>query len=305
MPTILITGGTGLIGTELTKELVNQGYNVIVLSRKPGSNHSNSRVTYAQWNVNARTIDTTAIAEADYIIHLAGANVADGRWTDKRKKEILTSRTESGALLIKALSENSNKVKAVISSSAIGWYGADPQIPNFHPFTESAPADHSFLGTTCKAWEDSIAGVSTLGKRLVILRTGIVLSKKGGAYKEFKKPSRFGTVPILGDGRQAISWIHINDIVRLYIFAIENDQLEGIYNAVAPSPVSNKDLMHCIAKKERWALPIHVPAFMLKLVLGEMSIEVLKSATVGSDKIEKAGFAFQFPAIEAAVDDLG
>lgn len=304
MPTVLITGGTGLIGAALTKELVKKGYSVIILSRKVSNQETLPGVSYAEWNVERGIIDVKAVESANFIVHLAGANVADQRWTEKRKKEILTSRTQSAGLLIKALTQTPNKVKAIISASAIGWYGADPTIPNFVPFKETAPADPSFLGATCKAWEESILGIKSLGKRLVILRTGIVLSRDGGAYKEFKKPLKYGTVPILGKGNQIISWIHISDIVDLYVFAIENELVDGVYNAVAPFPVSNKHLMQCIASSQKLAVPIHVPEFALKLGLGEMSIEVLKSATVSSDKIEAAGYTFIFPTIEAAVGNL-
>lgn len=207
--------------------------------------------------------------------------------------------------MVNALNTMPNDVKAVISASAIGWYGADPQIPNPAPFTETAPADDSFLGNTSLQWEESINPVVQLGKRLVKLRTGIVLSNEGGAFKEFKKPLNFGTAAILGSGNQVVSWIHITDMVLLYIYAIENTNLHDVYNAVAPQPVSNKELILSIAKyKGGIAIPIHVPQFALKLALGEMSVEILKSATVSSKKIEAAGYNFMFPTIESAVQNL-
>lgn len=303
MATVLITGGTGLIGKALSNELVNKDYEVIILSRKPSSG-SQLGIKYAQWNIKEQTIEASAVSSADFIVHLAGANVAEGRWTKSRKKEILESRINSAALIIKGLKENTNKVQAVFSASAIGWYGADPVIPNLTPFVETDLPDKTFLGTTCKAWEESIKPVVTLGKRLVILRTGIVLSNDGGAYKEFKKPLQFGAATILGNGKQFISWIHINDIVGLYMYAIENNNIEGVYNAVAPQPVSNKDLILSIATGKQIAVPIHVPEFALKIALGEMSVEVLKSATVSSKKVEEAGYSFQFPSIEGAAKNL-
>lgn len=303
MATILITGGTGMIGTALTKALLQKGHNIIILTRraKPPDN----RTTYKEWDVEKGTINESAIKEADYIVHLAGANVAGGRWTEKRKREIVDSRVKSGALLVKSLSEIPNRVKAVITASAIGWYGADPQLPGSAPFVETDKADDSFLGATCKKWEEAIQPVTALGKRLVILRTGIVLSNEGGAYAEFKKPLNFGAATILGSGKQIVSWIHIDDIVSLYMTAIENADMNGVYNAVAPKPVTNKALILEIARqRNKFYIPFHVPTLVLKLALGEMSVEVLKSATVSSKKIQETGFQFLYPTITEAVKEL-
>jgi uncharacterized protein len=309
MSTVLITGGTGLIGSALSELLLQKGYEIIILTRgasekKPAA--VNKNISYAPWDVLKQKIDVDAIKKADYIIHLAGAGVADKRWTDTRKKEILNSRTQSSALIVKALKENTNKVKAVISASAIGWYGADRVVPNNKPFTETDPPDTSFLGETCRQWEESIEPVTQLDKRLVILRTGIVLSNKDGALTEFKKPLQFGLATILGSGKQVISWLHIDDLCRMYLLAIENESMQGVYNAVAPKPVTNKELTLQLAKAERGKLytTVHVPAFVLKLIIGEMSIEVLKSATVSGDKIRLAGFTFLYPTIEAALNQL-
>jgi uncharacterized protein (TIGR01777 family) len=307
MMTVLITGGTGLVGKALTKALLEKGYHVIVLSRTlDNSQKKATGLSHAQWNINEQTIDAAAVAKADYIIHLAGAGVADERWSKKRKKEIVDSRVKSGELLVKALKETDNKVKAVISASAIGWYGPDPVIPNPNPFKETDKPANDFLGQTCKQWETSTEAIRTLDKRVVIFRIGIVLSKDGGALKEFIKPLRFGMAAILGNGKQIISWIHIDDLVGLYINAIENEQLNGTYNAITPSPVSNKQLTLALAKQRngRWFIPIPVPAFVLKIVLGEMSIEVLKSATVSSEKILLTGFSFHYPSIQGALQQL-
>jgi len=305
--TVLITGGTGLVGKALTKALLAKGYEVIVLSRAiSNSQKPVAGLSYAQWDINEQTIDAAAVAKADYIIHLAGAGVADKRWSPKRKEEIVNSRVKSGELLVKALKETDNKVKAVISASAIGWYGPDPVIPNPHPFKETDEAANDFLGDTCKQWERSTEAVRTVNKRVVIFRIGIVLSKNGGALKEFIKPLRFGTAAILGNGKQVISWIHIDDLVGLYINAIENETLNGNYNVVPASTVSKKHLTLALAKQRngRWFIPIPVPAFVLKIALGEMSIEVLKSATVSSEKILLTGFSFQYPAIDGALQQL-
>lgn len=308
MPTVLISGGSGLVGTALSNLLLENGYEVIILGRTTTKRKRSSTtgLSYAAWHIARQTIDTGAVQRADCIVHLAGAGVAEKRWTAKRKKEIQDSRIQSSALLVKALEENQNRVKTVISASAIGWYGADPVIPNPKPFTESDPADTAFLGETCKQWEASIEPVTALGKRLVKLRTGIVLSREGGALAEFKKPLEFGIAAILGNGKQIISWLHIDDLCRMYLRAIEDENMSGAYNAVAPKPVSNKELVLCLAKrlKGKFCLPVHVPSFLLKIILGEMSIEVLKSTTVSANRIRQAGFNYVYPSLEAALNQL-
>jgi len=309
METILIAGGTGLIGTALSTLLIAKGYNVILLSRsvipdKPVKNDNG--VIQAFWNPVEQRVDRAAIEQADYIINLAGAGVADKRWTKKRKKEISDSRVQSGNLIVKALTEIPNKIKLVVNASAIGWYGEDPVIPNPAPFTEDMPSDSGFLGYTCKLWEQSIHPVTTLGKRLVVLRTGIVLSDAGGAFKEFSNPLRFGIATVLGSGKQMVSWIHIDDLCKMYLYAIQEEELHGVYNAAAPNPVSNKELILELARKKNksFFITTPVPTFVLKIVLGEMSIEVLKSTTVSVQKIENTGFKYDFPFIGNAIDNL-
>lgn len=310
MSTVLITGGTGLIGTALTRALIKKGDQVIILTRKiptAKQENINGKVSYALWDIEKQTLDIAALGKADYIIHLAGASVAGKRWTEKAKKEILDSRTHSSNLLVKSLAENSNRVKAVISASGIGWYGEDPSIPNPKPFREDDPPSEDFLGETCKAWEASIKPVISLGKRLVWLRTGIVISNEGGAMTEFKKPLRFGIAPILGSGKQIMSWIHIDDITGIYLYALENSTMEGAYNAVAPKPTSSKEVVLALARsvKGKFFIPIYVPSFMLQLWLGEMSVEVLKSATVSCEKIQQVGFNFHYQHIKPAMKTLG
>lgn len=301
--TVLITGGTGLIGSALTEALVEKGFKVIVLTRR--AKPSTASVSYALWNIEKSTLDRDAIEAADFIVHLAGANVAAGRWTTERKRAIIDSRVKSAELLVKALSETPNKVQALISASAIGYYGADLQVPSLHPFVETDLPDRGFLGRTSQKWEEAVAPVSALDKRLVNFRIGIVLSEKGGAYREFVKPLNFGIASVLGTGKQVVSWIHIDDLVRLFIYAIENSQIKGVYNAVAPEPVSNKKLINNIAKaRGGFHITLPVPSFVLKTLLGEMSIEVLKSATVSSKKIQEAGYQFLFPTVEKATADL-
>jgi uncharacterized protein (TIGR01777 family) len=205
------------------------------------------------------------------------------------------------------MQENENNIKTVVSASAIGWYGADNNSSlNGNGFTESAPSATDFLGDTCRLWEQSIDPAKQLDKRVVKLRTGIVLSNDGGALAEFKKPLQFGIAGILSKGTQTVSWIHIDDLCRMYVEALKNDQMNDAYNAVAPAPVSNKTLTLELAAvlKGKAFIPLHVPAFVLKLMLGESSIEVLKSCTVSCEKIKQAGFTFLYPSIEAALSAL-
>lgn len=304
MPTVLITGGTGLIGKQMAETFVRRGYRVIILTRNPSGQKEHEHISYARWDIKKQEIDSRAIEQADHIIHLAGAGVVDKKWTKAYKKEIRESRTESSRLLVRTLRSNNNRVKTIVSMSAIGWYGAD-KVP-VKPFEETDAADAGFLGETCRLWEESIEPAMAPGKRLVKLRTGIVLARNGGALKEFKKPLHFGVAAILGNGKQTISWIHVDDLCRMFLYAIENEKMQGSYNAVAPQPVSNRTLTLTLAKimKGRFYIPIHVPVFVLKLILGQRSIEVLKSATVSCKKISGAGFKFSYEKIEPALNDL-
>ncbi len=305
MANILITGGTGMVGRALTQLLIAKGHQVTILTRNPASS-SNPNISYHQWDIPNGTIDPKAIGQADHIIHLAGAGVADKRWNKARKKEIVDSRIQSGELLVHALNTIPNQVQSLVSASGIGWYGPDTAKSLDKGFMEDAPADKAFLGETCKLWENAVAPIAAMGKRLVIFRLGIVLSNDGGAMIEFKKPVKFGIATILGSGKQIISWIHIKDLCNLMLQAIDEPQFNGIYNAVAPETVTNKNLMLLLAKKMKGSfyLSFHVPAFLLKLVLGEMSIEVLKSAKVNSFKIQAAGFKHQYPTIDQALEEL-
>lgn len=304
MRTVLITGGTGLVGKALTKTLIAKGYYVIILTRSLKGKQASENLSYAVWDVKKQEIDITAVQAADYIVHLAGAGVVEKKWTADYKKEIVESRTKSSGLIIDAMKNNANKVKAVVSASAIGWYGADTESDK--SFTEEATADTGFLGQTCKLWEESVEPVTGLGKRLVKLRIGIVLSNDGGALVEFKKTTAFGIASVLGSGKQMVSWVHIEDLCRMFISAIENENMQGSYNAVAPEPVSNKNLTLALAKamNGKFYLPVHVPEFVLKIMMGQRSIEVLKSTTVSCKKIVDAGFEFKFKTIEQAVNNL-
>lgn len=304
MSVILITGGTGLVGSALTRYLISKGHSIIVLTRNAGNKKPGNGIEFAEWDVKKQQIDIAAVQKADHIIHLAGASVFDKRWTASYKKEIEESRTQSSQLLVNTLKNHSHSVKTIVSSSAIGWYGAD-KIAG-HAFTETEPADNGFLGRICKLWEQSIEPVTALGIRLVTMRTGLVLSNDGGFLAPVQKGLRFGVATITGSGKQMVSWVHIDDLCRMFLHAIENENMQGPYNATAPSPVNMKELVLKEARllKGNFFIPLHVPVFLLKIVLGERSIEALKSTTVSSGRIKSEGFSFLYPTIDAALQSL-
>jgi uncharacterized protein (TIGR01777 family) len=307
METVLLSGGTGMIGKRLTEALIERGYHIIILTRQVHNKQKtkNDKLSYAEWDIEKRAIDKSAIANADYVIHLAGANFADKRWNEKVKKEILNSRVDSAKLIIESLKAIPNNVKTVISASGISWYGTDHK-SGAKTFAETDPPAHDFMAEVCKQWEAAIEPASFLGKRLIKFRIGPVLSTDGGAYAEFKNPVRFGLAGIIGSGKQVISWIHIDDLVRAILFAMENEKMEGVYNAVAPNPSSNKELVIKIAEKNRGRafIAVHAPSFALKIIFGEMITEILKSTTVSSAKLQQAGFIFQYPDLESAILQL-
>ena len=304
MQTVLITGGTGMIGQALAKQLIANGYEVIILSRNP-KRSSRLHLSYAKWDIEKGEIDLDALANTNIIVHLAGEGVADKRWSVKRKQAIVDSRVQSGNLLVKALSENKHQVKTFIAASAIGWYGPDTAKSLEDGFVETDASDDSYLGNTCKLWEQSTAAIANMDIRLVRLRIGIVFNKKGGALAEFLKPARFALATILGNGKQIVSWIHHHDLCKMIQYAIETPALQGVYNAVAPNSVTNKKLVLTIAKNTYPIyFPSFVPSFILKIMLGEMSIEVLKSTKVSAQKIQDAGFVFDYPNVEEAIIDL-
>lgn len=299
MLTILISGGTGLVGKHLSEKLKEKGYRVAVLSRT--SKKDIDIPTFA-WDIEKKQIDKEAIETADCIIHLAGAAIAEKRWTEKRKQLIIDSRVKSGQLIFDNVKENKNKLKIFISASAIGYYGA---ITSDKVFTETDPPANDFLGETCKQWEQSVDKFEELGIRTVKIRTGVVLSKQGGALEKMMTTVKMGIGSALGSGKQYMPWIHIDDLCGIYIKAIENTQMNGVYNAVAPDHKTNMDYVKILArllKKPLW-LP-NVPSIALKIIFGSMSEIILKGSRVSSEKIRAAGYNFLFPDLESALTDL-
>ncbi|MEZ5015413.1 MAG: TIGR01777 family oxidoreductase [Flavipsychrobacter sp.] len=296
-----ITGGTGFVGQHLKTMLIKKGHEVVIFTRNPNKKTNEQGVEYAYWNPSNEEIDIDILPKLNSVIHLAGAGVADKRWTNDRKKVIVSSRVDATNFLVKQLKQYAINCNSFIAASATGYYGPDR---TDQPFKETDQYYNDFLGNTCYQWETASKTASDKF-RTVIIRIGIVLGKEAGAFKEFEKPTKFGIVPILGSGKQIISWIHVQDLASLFTFAIETDNMSGIYNGVAPNPASNKELMKTIAQiKGGIKIPVPVPSFVLKLMLGEMSIEILKSCTASSEKIEQAGFQFQYPVLANAINDL-
>ncbi len=298
MRTIGITGGTGFIGQHLTKLLVDKGYRVVVFTRS-ASRRQDGKVSYAHWDPGKNECDTDALKDLDAVVHLAGAGVADKRLTAKRKEEIIGSRVRGTEFLLGQLRLYAPRCKSLVAASAIGFYGAGK--PGAPPFTESAPPAADFLGNTCFQWEEALRKGNEL-MRTVVIRIGIVLGKGGGAYPQLSGPLSFGVRPILGSGSQVVSWIAIDDLARMFLYMLENIGLSGTYNGVAPEPVTHRQLMRAIARvKGGPAIPVPVPAFVLRLVLGEMSEEVLKSCNVSAKKTLAAGFHFLYNDVAAAI----
>ncbi len=296
---ILITGGTGLVGSRLTEILQAKGHQISYLSRssKPIPN-----VKVYLWNVEKGIIDKEAIAQADAIIHLAGAGVADKAWTDSYKKELYDSRILATKLLYETMKDTKNSVQFFLQASAIGIYGLDTKEKILN---EEADFGTDFLATLTQDWEKEAEYIIKLGIRTVIMRIGIVLSNKGGALQKLSMPIKLFAGAAIGTGNQYLSWIHIDDLCKMFVESIENKAMQGNFNAVAPNPITNAQMTQAIAKrleKPLW-LP-NVPAFVLKMGMGEMAGIVLGGNRVSAQKILATGFQFQFPTIENALKNL-
>ena len=301
MKNILIAGGTGLLGRHLSKLLRERGHKVFHLSRQP---NPNAMFPAYKWDLEKRYADEKALEKADCIINLAGAGIADGRWTAARKKIIVGSRVASTQLLQSFIEKKKTPATACLSASAIGYYGnrGERWVSETDPPGDTRSA---FLPAVVTAWEDAIDNVAHTGIRTVVFRIGIVLSTKGGALPKMLFPFRFFTGAWFGTGNMYYSWIHIDDLARMFIHAIENENLRGCYNAVAPNPATNKEIvLACKKALRRPALLFPVPVPVLRLAMGEMADMVLHSTRASSGKIEKTGFHFHFPELLPAINDL-
>lgn len=299
MPKVLVTGGTGNVGSQLCAMLREAGYQPCILSR---SKRPDADFTVYSYDLASGEIEEGWDQDLEYIVHLAGAGIVDKAWTAQRKKEIVGSRTEILQLLWEKVKEKKVALKALVSASAVGYYGMQTRE---QPFKEDDAPGEDFVAHTCKAWEEAAFRFEELGIRTAILRIGIVLMKKGGALEKMTQPIKLGFGAALGSGKQFIPWIHIKDLCALFEHCISTETVSGPYNAAAPYPVDNREFTKSSAKvlkKKLWLPP--VPGFVLKLTLGDRANLVLKGSPVSVKKILKTGFQFQYPNLEEALSDL-
>ncbi len=294
--TILIAGGTGLIGSRLTEILQAKGHQVRLLTRSPKADG------HFFWDPSKGAIDHSALEGVDAVINLAGAGIADGRWTAARKRELVDSRVQSAAVLYQAMEKMTNRPKSYLSASAIGIYGNSGE----NWMQESTPpVEQSFMVDCCQQWENAADQMRQLGIRTIKFRIGVVMAKEGGALAEIVNPLRFGLGAYFGDGQAWWSWIHRDDVCGAFVWGIENQAVEGVFNLVAPNPARGKDLVKSIAEaRDKPAVFLPAPSFVLRLVFGEMSAVILNSNRISAEKISKAGFEFQWPQIDAALRDI-
>lgn len=296
---ILITGGTGFVGRHLTKLLVANGFSVSIMSRTKKVNTEN--VFYYTWDVEKQTIEEEAVQKADYIIHLAGANIAGKPWTDKRKSEIVSSREQAAQLIYDTLQKTNTQLEAFVSASAVGIYGAMNGQAICHEDMQPA---NDFLGLTCQKWEVAADAFEKLGIRTVKIRTGLVMGENDGFLKKLAPVFKFKLGAVLGAGKQYMPWIHIDDLCRIYLEAIQNPEMRGAYNAAVSDDTTNESFSKALAKVYGYKLWLpNVPSFLIKLVLGEMSKLLLTGRRVSDAKIKKLGFQFKHTNLEATLKD--
>ena len=299
---ILITGGSGFIGEYLCKKLQEKNYQISILTRQKNYDSKKKGIKYYYWDVEKEKIEKNALLEADAIINLVGANVSDKRWTQKRKKIILQSRTKTTEFLFNAIKKYNHYPKVVLSASATGYYGST--ISN-QIFKEKDSPSNDFLASVCRQWEQSVNLFETLGIRTVKFRTGIVLSKKGGALEKMLIPVKLNLATAIGCGNQYLPWIHIDDLCNAYIQSIEDTKIKGVYNLVAPEHKINREfiqLMAFVFNKAFWK--IKIPNIIFKILLGEMSQMLLTGSRISAEKIILAGIKFKFPTLEKALMDI-
>lgn len=291
--TVLITGASGYISGHLQQKLRTQGYQVRTLT----TNMLKSNVEDCfYWNPENQDINRKAFDAVDYIIHLAGTNIGAGRWNKNRKQEILDSRVNTTRFLFEKVQLYKIPLKAFITASATGFYGT---VTSDTVFDEESPAAHDFLGNTCFLWENEAERFQNeLGIRTAKIRTGIVLSNDAPALKKMLMPVKLGLGSPLGSGKQYMPWIHIDDLCEIYLKAIENKSFSGAYNAVAPQHITNREMMKTLSKilKKPFWFPA-VPAFILKILFGEMADILLKGSRVEPKKLIEAGFEYRFPEV--------
>ncbi|MCC9071480.1 TIGR01777 family oxidoreductase [Flavobacterium sp. F-65] len=294
---ILLTGGSGFIGKKLSNLLISQGYSVSILTRT--ERKASENITYYKWNIENNYIDEVSVLKADYIIHLAGEGIAEKKWSNKRKKEIIDSRDKPINLIYSVLKKNNKSLDAFISASAVGIYGA---FTSENICTEESPAANDFLGETCQKWETATECIKLLGIRTVIIRTGLVLGKGDGFLKKLVPLFKYRLGSIIGTGKQYMPWIHIDDLCNIYLLAITNTNMNGPYNAAVADDTNNAIFSKALANIYGYSIWLpKVPSFVIKLVMGEMSKIVLTGQRVSAQKIKNAGFKFKYSNLKPAL----
>jgi uncharacterized protein (TIGR01777 family) len=299
MAKILITGGTGLIGKTLTKRLISEGHEVRILSRHP---KPTDKIKSFFWDVESQQIDESAFNGIEHIIHLAGAGIADKRWTNTRKKEIIDSRVNSMKLITAVIKKKNSRLKSFVGTSAAGYYG---MVTSEKIFSETDSGIDDFLSFTCTQWENSYKEMETLSEKTCILRLGVVLSANGGALKRLLPLFKLGLGSAVGSGKQYMPWIHIDDLVSVFYEALFNPNFNGPYNAVASDHVTNKQFSKQLAKSlsKPFFFP-NIPSFLLKILFGEMANILLKGSRVSNQKLLNTGFTFKYPQLSMALNNI-
>jgi len=296
MQRVVITGGTGLIGLRLSKLLAGEGWHVVHLTR---GKSKESKYPSFRWDPESGYCDTDAFREGDAIIHLAGSNIGEGRWSDARKREIIRSRTVTGELLNRMTVGSGIIPSVFITASGVNYYGSEI---TERIFTESDPPAGDFLGETCRLWEAAADPFAEAGVRVVKVRTAVVLASSGSALNKMTAPTRAGLVVRLGPGNQYFPWIHIDDLCNVYYKTLTDSAMSGPYNAAAPHHVTHDMLMREVARQK--GLPVflpHVPAWLLRVVLGEMSVLLTTGSRISGERLSAAGFQFRYPDISSAL----
>jgi len=298
MKKILIAGGTGFVGKQLIPFLVEKGYSIHVLTRKPSAN-SSKNIRFFQWEIERQYIDKKAFEGVEILINLTGANIGEKRWTEQRKKEIIDSRINSIDVLYQYISENKFNINTFISSSAVGFYGA---VTTDKTFVETSENGNDFLASVCQKWEVAALKFNDLGIRTIIFRKGVILGKGGGMVQKLSPLANLGINVSLGSGKQYLPWIDIRDLVKLYNFILSNAQLNGIYNAVATEQMTMNDFSKALLKSfgKKSFLP-NAPAFVIRLLFGEMAVMLLEGSKVSNEKLKTTGFIFEFDTIEKSL----
>ena len=297
---IVVTGGTGFIGSSLLEALLKRGDQLVVLTRNPKKAQTNSKITYAAWNPDAEETIVREIDGADAVINLAGEPLIGKRWNAEQKEKILTSRVHATQMVANSIKKAAIKPKVLINASAVGYYGSR----NNESLTEASSAGSGFLTDICKAWEAHAIRIEDFDVRVIRLRIGVVLDKTGGALKLMLPAFRMFAGGWLGNGNQWMSWISREDLIRLILFSLDHESVKGAINAVAPQPVTNKAFSLVLAQMLKRPCFAPVPAFVLKLLLGEMSEVLLGSQRVIPKKTLEAGFTYHQAEIRNALETI-